>query len=142
MVREAVNADLKAVLAPIADQISKLGSGVTGDSTSLVKELNDLKEKQKHLGIEAKLQSLNTPVAQSQYRCVSNIHSKLESALVKLDDLMLSQDSPDDPLYQALSIIREDVADASNLSSERIDLIFKADLDPRHGWQVLTMYEE
>jgi hypothetical protein len=45
MVRETVNADLKAVLASIADQISKLGSGVTGDSTSLVKELNDLKEK-------------------------------------------------------------------------------------------------
>jgi hypothetical protein len=150
-IRRVVDVNLKAALEPLCSQLQRMESSQSQNQTSVqgqdsvstvAQELFEIRSKQKDLSIESKVSSLNTPGAKSQYRCIATIDSKLESVLVKLDELTLSLDSPEDPLYQALSTIREEVQSASDLASDRADSIFRADLDPKNGWVALTLYDE
>ena len=67
---------------------------------------------------------------------------KLSNAMEAIDDLMISQPSPDDDNYKALKAIKDQVESASKDASERAELVIKADQDPKLGWKTVTKYEE
>ena len=67
---------------------------------------------------------------------------KLSNAVEALNDYLLSSSSPEDETYKALSPIRDLVSSASDEAKERINLIFKADQDPKLGWKTVLMMEE
>jgi hypothetical protein len=147
VVRRVVCEDMQSVLAPITNQLLHMNANQDHtqspeDNSLLIQELKEIKEKQKDLSAEQKIASLKTPGAQSQFRCISKMSVKLDSSIVKVDDLMLSQDSPEDPTYKALASIREGLAEAKEIASDRADMILRADVDPKNGWQALTLYEE
>jgi hypothetical protein len=135
--------DLKAALTPIAKQLSRItGPSTLESNLDVTKELNEICFKLKDLSIKSKISNLKTPGAQSRYRCVAGINAKLKTSLVKLDDLMLILESPEEPMYQALFSNRENISGAAEIASERTKMIFRADMDPKNGWPALTMYEE
>ena len=67
---------------------------------------------------------------------------KLESALEKIDEMQLSLEDPDEPMYLSLSDLRKDLISAQEIGKDRCDLIVRADEDPHNGWRALTRYEK
>ena len=138
--RHYINDSLTSALQPLQQQLERL-SGSAPSSNSAV-ELQELRRQQQELTIENKAASLSSSGAKSQYRCLASINLNLNQATEAIDELLISRPSPDDPIYQALSPIRISVSAASDAAAERIDLIFKADLDPKIGWKALSLFEE
>ena len=84
------------------------------NSASISKDIKELKKGQKELEVEKRISSLKTEGAQSQYRTIALMGLKLDSACEKIDELSLSLDDTDDPMYLALSSIKEDLSAASD----------------------------
>ena len=59
-----------------------------------------------------------------------------------MDDFLLASSSPEDETYAALSPIKSLLLEAISDADERINLIRKADSDPRYGWKAITAFEE
>lgn len=109
----------------------------------ITKELKVLKLSQKELLIEKKASALTAEGAQSQFRVLSRACLKLDSAMEKLDDLSLSVEDPEEPLYQAISSIKEDISEAQDKLTDRLDSIRRADAVPNGiGWKALSKYEK
>lgn len=138
--RHYINESLSSALQPLQQQLARL-SGPAPPSGS-VSEFQELRRQQQELAIENKATSLTSSGAKSQYRCLATINLNLNQAVEAIDELLISRPSPDDSIYQALSPIRNSVGAAVDAAVERIDLIFKADLEPRTGWKALSLYEE
>ena len=130
------------VLRPIQQQLSKLTGDAPEPPSTLSTEMKDLKLEQQKLMIETKAASISSPGGQSQYRSIAALSMKLSNALEDIDDLMLTRPSPDDDVYKSLSQIKEKIIDANSDATQRIDLIFKAESDPKLGWKAVSLYEE
>ena len=139
IVKEAIAANLQSVLNPIQQQLSKIGAADGGSDVS--NEIQILKAKQERLDVETKAAALNTSGAQSQYRCVAGLKLNMKDSLLRLEEALLLCESPEDPIYLALSPIRESLNAGITSAEERLGLIVKADADPKSGWLALTMFE-
>ena len=126
-----------------ASQVPSQSEGPsTSASIQIGEDIKSLKKGQKELTIEKKVASLSTAGAQSQYRAIATIGLKLESALEKIDEMQLSLEDPDEPMYLSLSNLRQDLLSAQEIGKDRCDLIVRADEDPHNGWRALTRYEK
>ena len=137
--RRYINQSLSSALQPLQQQIANLSSPSSSSGSA---EFQELRRQQQELAIENKAASLSSAGAKSQYRCLAAINLNLSHAVEAIDDLLISRSSPDDPVYQALSPIRNSVSSSAEKASERIDLIFKADQEPKSGWKALSLYDE
>lgn len=104
-------------------------------------EIQNLKAKQETLDIEAKAASLNSNGGQSQYRCIASLKMKMKKASARLEEALLLFDSTEDKAYAAIAPVRDELESAIRDAEERLDLIIKADADPKTGWKALTLYE-
>jgi len=100
-----------------------------------------MKEKQQQQDIATKAAALNSVGGQSQYRSVASLQLHMKNALSRLEEALLLLDSPDDPIFAALSPVREDISKAIAEADERLSLIVRADADPKIGWRALSIYE-
>ena len=141
LINHQLASTLGDVLRPIQEQLAKL-NGDAPESNALSSEMKDLRLAQQRLSIETKAASLSSPGGQSQFRSFATIGMKLTDATESLDDLMLTRPSPEDDVYKSLAAIREKISAASADVSERVDLIFKADSDPKLGWKAVSLLEE
>ena len=81
--------------------------------------------------------------AQSQFKSLANIKQKIVNACEALDDYLLAtSSSPDNEAHKAISPIKEMLQGAIVDAESRIDLIFKADSEPKYGWKAITAYKE
>ena len=67
---------------------------------------------------------------------------RITNACAQLDDIMLTLDSPDEPLYKAMQSVKDELGKAETDAVDRIALLIKADEDPKYGWRALTLLEE
>ena len=105
--------------------------------------IQELKSKQQRQEIEIKSRCLSSPGAASQYRSLAHIKLKVTDAVECLDDFLLSASSaPDDDVHKAINPIKELLEGAINDAEIRMNLIFKADSVPKHGWKAITVMEE
>lgn len=104
-------------------------------------EMKAMKEKQQQLDITTKAASLNSVGGQSQYRSVASLQLHMKNALSRLEEVLLLQDSPEDPIFVALSPARNDIVKGIAEADERLGLIIRADADPKVGWRALSIYE-
>ena len=139
-IRHYINESLISALQPLQQQIASLSGAAPSPASSI--EYQELRKQQQELAIETKSATLTSSGAQSQYRCLATINLNLNAAVEAIDELLISRPSPDDPVYLALAPIRTKVSAAVDIAAERIDLVFKADLEPKTGWKALSMYEE
>ena len=100
-----------------------------------------MKAKQDELDIQTKAASLKSAGGQSQFRSVATLRLHMKNAQTRLEDALLLLDSPDDPLFAALTPVREDIGKAISEAEDRMDLITRADADPKLGWRALSVYE-
>ena len=100
-----------------------------------------MKEKQDQLDIQTKAAALNSSGGQSQFRSVATLRLHMQNALNRLDDVLLLFDSPEEPIFNALTPVREDISKAISEADDRLDLITRADADPKLGWRALSIYE-
>ena len=100
-----------------------------------------MKAKQDELDIQTKAASLKSSGGQSQYRSVAKLRLHMKNALSRLDDALILFDSPEDPIYNALTPVRDDIDKAIAEADDRLDLISRADADPKLGWRALSIYE-
>ena len=126
-------------LKPFEEKLKQLTS--TQKEPSSV-GLQELKQQQLKLVIESQAKSLSSSGAQSQFRSVANLKLKISNAIEALDDFIITSTSPDDEVYSALTPIKATLTEAVSDAEERINLILKADADPRYGWKAITAFEE
>ena len=120
-----------------------LSEQTTQNSTAEVEiDIKNLKKSHKELSIEKSVSDLSSDGAKSQYRAFANMSLRIDSAIEKLEEVALSFDDPENPLYQTLASVREDLASANEVASNRCDLIKRADEDPANGWRALTEFEK
>ena len=100
-----------------------------------------MKAKQDELDIQTKAASLKSSGGQSQYRSVAKLKLHMKNAISRLEDALILFDSPDDPIYSALTPVREEIGKAIAEADDRLDLITRADADPKLGWRALSIYE-
>ena len=100
-----------------------------------------MKAKQQQQEIATKAASLNSVGGQSQYRSVASLQLHMKNALSRLEEVLLLFDSPEDPIYVALSPVRDDIGKAIAEADECLSLIVRADADPKIGWRALLIYE-
>ena len=105
-------------------------------------DIKDLKKSQKELSIEKSLSGLKSEGAKSQFRAFATMNLRIESSIEKLEEAALTFEDPENPLYQMLASVREELTSAKEIGSERCDLIRRADEDPINGWKALTEYEK
>ena len=105
-------------------------------------DIKNLKKSHKELSIEKSVSDLSSDGAKSQYRAFAIMSLRIDSAIEKLEEVALSFDDPENPLYQTLASVREDLASANEVASNRCDLIKRADEDPANGWRALTEFEK
>ena len=129
----------KGISEALAQSTASQGEGF---SSQMNQDIEGLKQDQREFFLEKKVQSLSTPGAKSQYRAMATIGLKIESALVKLDEITASLPVSEGILRDSLSSLRKDLSSAEDISEERCALIVKADDDPANGWQALTRYEK
>ena len=110
--------------------------------TEVETDIKNLKKSQKELSIEKSVSDLSSDGAKSQYRAFALVSLRIDSAMEKLEEAALSFDDPKNPLYQSLASVREDLASAKEVASDRCDLIRRADEDPANGWRALTEFEK
>ena len=133
-IKECVT-DAMAAISPTAPAAADIGNGMSH-------AIQKLQRGHEELSVEKRVSSLKTEGAQSQYRTIARMGLKLQAAAEKLDELSLSLEDTDDPLYRALSEIREDVSGAQEIGQERLDLIVRADSEPEFGWKAITKFEQ
>ena len=141
-VKRSLTTQLQSVLDPIKRQLIQVTQSQTQregvDSSSCIE---DLKAKQDALDIQTKAASLKSTGGQSQFRSVATLRLHMKNALTRLDDALLMLDSPEDPLFAALTPVRGDIEKAIAEADDRMDLITRADADPKLGWRALSIYE-
>merc|ERR1712029_532722 len=76
------------------------------------------------------------------YRSLANIRLKVSNAVEALDDFLLCFSSSEDETYKAISPIKSTLEEAVGEADDRINLIFKADTEPKYGWKAITAMEE
>ena len=135
IVRNSLASHLSSVLAPIQKQLAEKRE------SDYAAEIQELKAKQEQLLIETKAAALNSNGAQSQFRCVANLMSTMKKALLRSEEALLMFESPEDEIYQAFSPICDDLKKGIAEAEERLDLITKADSDPKAGWKALTLFD-
>lgn len=139
-IQQYIDNSLSQALQPLHQQLARLSAPTI--TTGSHAEYQELRKQQQELAIETKASSLTSDGAKSQYRCLASINLNLNQAVEAIDELLLSRPSPEDPIYQALNPIRNQVSAAVDIGSERIDLICKADAEPKIGWKAISLYEE
>ena len=139
-IQRVVALSVASALDPITKRLDQLTKESPPEPTSI--DIQAIREKQQLLDIENKAATMKTAGAQSQYRCLAGIKRRISNSLVQIDELMLSLDTPEDPMYQQLSGIKEEMAKAEEDASDRISLLFKADEDPKVGWPALTILDK
>ena len=138
--QQLVARSIASALDPITKKLDKLTKESAPEPASV--DLTEIREKQQILDIETRAASMKTAGAQSQYRCLAGIKRRISNSLLHLDELMLSLDSPEDPIYAQLSGIKSELSKAEDDASDRISLLFKADEDPKVGWPALTILDK
>ena len=136
--QDMINSLLSSALALLQQQLAKISSA-SNDSSS---QLRDLRKQQKLLEIESKSHSLSSAGAHSQFCCMAGLALKLNGAIESSKEILLSCSSPEDPMYQSIAAIRDQRKLAVDNANERIDLIFKANANPKIGWKAISMYKE
>ena len=139
---KAIIDQIKASVAEVVSTQFKPSSPTSQNGGSVSQAIMQLQKGQKELEVEKRVSALKTDGAQSQYRSLALMGLKLQSAVDKIDELRISCEDTDDPMYLALSSVREDLSSAQEIGQERLDLITKADSEPEVGWRALTKYEE
>ena len=139
-IQKVVAMSVASALDPITKKLDKLTKDSQPEPSSV--DLQAIREKQQIIDIETKAATMKTAGGQSQYRCLAGIKRHVSNSLEQLDDVMLSLDSPEDPMYQALNGIKQEMAKAEEGASDRISLLFKADEDPKVGWPALTILDK
>ena len=67
--------------------------------------------------------------------------SRMKNALLRTEEALLLLDSPEDEIYQAFSPVRDELKKGITEAEERLELITKADSDPKTGWKALTIFD-
>ena len=133
-IKECVT-DAMAAISPVTPAVAEIENGMSH-------AIQKLQRGHDELAVEKRVSSLKTEGAQSQYRTIAKMGLKLQAAAEKLDELSLSLEDTEDPLYRALAEIREDVSGAQEIGQERLDLIVRADSEPEFGWKAITKFEQ
>ena len=142
MVKNSLSTHLNSILSPIKRQLLQVTATQTQrDTGDQASALQDMKAKQDQLDIQTKAASLKSSGGQSQYRSVASLQLHMKNALNRLQDVLLLLDSPDDPIFCALAPVQEDISKAISEADDRLDLITRADADPKCGWRALSVYE-
>ena len=97
-----------------------------GSASNLSSEQKQQKQQLQLLQIETMAASLTSPGAQSQYRCLASINMQLTNVIESFDEFLLALSSPEDPIYQSLAPIRDQISGAATSAEDRIQLIFCA----------------
>ena len=127
-------------LQPLHQQLARLSAPLVTSGSHA--EYLELRKQQQELAIETKASSLSSDGAKTQYQCLASINLNLNQAVEAINELLISRPSPDNSVYQALNPICTKVSAAADIASERIDLICKADSEPKIGWKAISLYEE
>ena len=134
LMQSLIDRSVSTALMPLQQQLKKLSNPAND-----VSQLQHLRQQQKQLEIETKSASLTSPGAQSQFRCLANIQLSLNNAMEGLDDILPKFE---DGAAELFSDVRDQISSASEQATDRIEMIFKADSDPKIGWKALSIYEE
>ena len=142
MIQTSLQQSLSSVMEPIQRQIESLARPAQEQNSDLGGDIQALREKQQLLDIESRAASMKTAGAQSQYRVMAGIKRHISNASLLLDNLMLSLDSLEEPMYGAIQSVKDILGKAESEAGDRIALLFKADEDPKFGWRALSLLEE
>ena len=134
LMQNLIDRSVSSALMPLQQQLKKLSNPVND-----VSQLQLLRQQQKQLEIETKSASLTSPGAQSQFRCLANIQLSLNNAIEGLDDVLPKFE---DGAAELFSDIRNQISSAAEQATDRIEMIFRADSDPKIGWKALSIYDE
>ena len=142
MIQASLQSSLSTVMEPLQRQIQSLSRPVQDQGGDYGVDIRALREKQQLLDIETKAASMKTAGAQSQYCVMAGIKLHVTNASALLDDIMLTLDSPEEPMYRAIETVKEVLGKAEAEAGDRISLLFKADEEPKYGWRALSLMEE
>ena len=138
--KDLIHSSLASALRPLESKLQQLSSAPSskGDP-SLNSDLKEIRAKQQQLLIDTRANTLSSAEAQSQYRSLANIRLKVSNAVEALDDYLLCFSSSEDEMFKAISPIKSTLEEAVGEADDRINLIFKADTEPKYGWKVKTV---
>ena len=141
--KDLIASSLASALKPLESKLQQLSStdGAKAGS-SLTSDLQEIRAKQQQILIDTRANTLTSAGAQSQYRSLANIRLKVSNAVEALDDYLLTFSSSEDDAYRAITPIKASLEEALGDADDRIDLIFKADTEPKYGWKAITALEE
>lgn len=108
---------------------------------SLKAEVKRLKQSHAELELSSKANALKTDGNKSQYNHLAATKSKIDAAMLLLDDLQLAEPDCDTPAYAAISAVKENLEGAIDLIKGRFDLIHKVD-SSKIGWSAVPHYEK
>ena len=108
---------------------------------ALKAEVKKLKQSHAELELSSKANALKTEGNKSQYNHLAATKSKIDAALLMLDDLQLNEPDCDTPTYTAISSIKERLEGAVALIEGRFNLIHKVD-SSKIGWSAVPHYKK
>ena len=126
LMQSMINSSISNALLPLQQQLMRMSS-VGNDAD----QFQSLRQQQKLLAIETQSSHLVTPGGKSQYRYLAKIQLFINNAIEALDN-----DEND------IESVRQHLSTAASFASERLDLVLRADADPKYGWKALSLFEE
>ena len=124
-----INNSISNALLPLQQQLHRMSS-VNNDPL----QFQALRQQQKLLAIDSQSAAMLSPGGKSQFRYLAKIQLFVNNALEALNNLENGQGD--------VTSVREHIQSAASLASERLDLVIRADADPKFGWKALSLYEE
>ena len=138
-VQEQIDDMVRSSLTRVLNEQAATSSGQKSEFEA---DIKSLKQSHKELSIEKSVSVLKSDGAKSQFRAFSTMNMRIESAIEKLEEAALTFEDPENPLYETLASVREELSKAKEIGIDRCDLIRRADEDPLNGWKALTEFEK